>query len=519
MKVSLYFCTPIALAACLVSGAAFSSATVSSATVSSSLDVMVRGWKPTIEFLGAGDVNLAVERLQDVNELQQISLNNYQCLPETQAFVDFMWKSLENFNLKRFHNRLPTKESDGWRALSVYGHLDGDAYIVGPYPKAGEPPIKALGDVLLEVRAKESDSEYGDTYLIDGKVKAGFNAYSWDSVLAAGEAMVRLSTEGDPQFSKDSEESWVKLHRQKIIQMNPRLDEEDVQIIAPLRASFPASWDLIAKLARFNNVVDNVDSGEYEHLKVSFAFRPKVMKKHYPQLSRHLDSMNDLIKGRVAISNEDGRLVLITVDSKSLTATIEAYVIEGRFLPFKDGKVLTDVKPVRIGEGSHYKVSADATFDLYGVFANVNNMDADIWYTAADGGAVVVASMTEIPDVSIGGRAFGIMPIKFVNAIMPIKIDKLIEGFIGVAVQGNNGKGVLAEIEYTQVIEGGLAQADVNISMEALNNFLVRIGMGIINKRVLPNKKESSDIDSLVNDALQALAADLNRFEEIVAAN
>ena len=50
--------------------------------------------------------------------------------------------------------------------------------------------------------------------------------------------------------------------------------------------------------------------------------------------------------------------------------------------------------------------------------------------------------------------------------------------------------------------------------MEGLDNFFIRIGMGIVNDRVLPSEATTQELNRLIFDAQEAFAADLDWFEK-----
>ena len=87
--------------------------------------------------------------------------------------------------------------------------------------------------------------------------------------------------------------------------------------------------------------------------------------------------------------------------------------------------------------------------------------------------------------------------------------------FITVAVTGNAGKGVVTRTEFSQLSEGELAKVEVNASFEALNNFMVRIGMNIVNNRVMPGSATSDDIRRLIFDTQEAFSKDLAGFAKL----
>jgi len=184
---------PLVLAVALTTPALVIAVTpVSSTSASISSDVIQRGWKPSVEFSGAGDSRHAVVKMREMAALQEVVFKNTEYHKQTQEFIDELWSSLESFNLKKLYRMLPD-EKGAWRELTVVGALDGELYRLGPVEpnvdengvdednveknsieknstvnRSGE--IQALGDLVSNIRVKELSSEVGTSYLIQNNL-------------------------------------------------------------------------------------------------------------------------------------------------------------------------------------------------------------------------------------------------------------------------------------------------------------------------------------------------------------
>ncbi|OUS26850.1 hypothetical protein A9Q99_16675 [Gammaproteobacteria bacterium 45_16_T64] len=489
---------------------------IASPVLAVSPDVIHRGWKPSVEFAGAGDSSLAVNKMREMAALQQAVFSNIEYHAQTQEFIDDMWASLERFNLKKFYRILP-EESGEWRQLTVVGGREGESYRMGPSSAdISEDSIVALGDLVSHVRAKEIASESsGTSYLIQNDLQVGISAFSWDAVLGSGEEILRLAVEGDQRFAQSSKEAWVQDYRIKVKAMNPALNEGDIEILAPLWAAFPESWNLLSKLGRVDDVVMEANKkGAYQHLKASFTLLPDQMEQLYPDLADHLDGLNSLLSANIEISDENGRLVQLSIDSEKLTGSIDAYIADGRFLPVdKDGVVITSAPEAPGGERRFF-ARVDSTMDILGVVTHMKGIDTSIVYHPNSQGAVIQSAMTTVPSIEVEGAAFGFMPTGLIDLFLPTNIDELMREFMTVAVKGNDGKGIVSRAEFAQSAVGGLAKLRVGLSVEALNNFMVRIGMGIVTDRIIPDDDVSGDIQHLLADTESAFSKDLDGFEK-----
>lgn len=496
--------------------------TASAPAMAVSPDVIHRGWKPSVEFSGAGDSKHALGKMREMAELQQVVFKNTEYHKETQEFVDELWASLESFNLSKLYRMLPNEDGP-WRQLTVVGGRDGEYYRLGPGNSDSKntevmntKEIQSLGDMVSNVRVRELFSDAGTSYLIQNDLQVGIGAFSWDAVLGSGEEILRLAVEGDPRFGRNTKMAWAQDYRMKVQAMNPALDERDVEILAPLWAAFPESWNLLTKLGQVDDVVVEDDaSGSYQHLKASFALVPELVETNYPELASHLEGMDSLLNASIDIEDGNGRLMRLTMDSRSLSGTIDAYVDGGRLLPVKDGKVIANVPPVRLGEGRQYSAKVDSTMDILGVVTRMKGIETTIRYQPTARGAVIETSMTKVPEIYVKGVALGFMPTSIIDFFLPTNIDELMREFMTVAVKGNEGKGIVTQTEFSQLSLGELAMVKTGVSFEALNNFMVRIGMGIVSDRIVPDSDVSKDIHQLIYDTQAAFSKDLDSFEKV----
>jgi hypothetical protein len=107
------------------------------------------------------------------------------------------------------------------------------------------------------------------------------------------------------------------------------------------------------------------------------------------------------------------------------------------------------------------------------------------------------------------------MPAGLVNFFIPRSIDELMIEFLEVACNGNDGKGVVAEMRFENATEGQQTQVHFTSEFEGMDNFMVRIGMGIVSDRIIPDTDVSDDIRRLVFDTQDAFSKDLDSFARV----
>ncbi|MDX1692564.1 MAG: hypothetical protein R3208_02290 [Ketobacteraceae bacterium] len=479
-------------------------------------EILQRGWKPSVEMIGDGEPAVAIHKLREVTDLQRVVLHNTEYHEQTQAFVDGLWASLERFDLRRFYSLLPEETGD-WRQLRVYGSRQGTQYRMGPEASIlgndhGE--LRSLGDVSVLVKARPVEHRGNYNYLLSSTMTVGVGEVQWPSVLDATEETFRIVVEGDENFQKKSKFTPDFRFQAKVHAMNPELGEEDVAIIAPLWAAFPEMWDLLAALGQVQEVVVDSSAKDYRHLQATFQVRPAMMKKRYPELAGHLDNLSSLLKFNMDISNPDGRVLRLSMNSEDLTAHVEGFVKDGRLLPVQDGKVLVDA-PTRWRGRQALNARIDATMSILGIVTHMTDVRADILYEESTDGATVTTRVNQVPQVEVAGYALGVMPTGLVNFFIPRSIDELMLEFLQVACQGNQGKGVVARMRFENGNDSRQTQVHFTSEFEGLDNFMVRIGMGIVSDRIIPDTDVSDDLRRLVFDTQDAFSKDLDGFARV----
>ncbi len=478
-------------------------------------EVLNRGWKPSIEIAGSGDTATAVTNMRAMADLQRVVLQNTEFHQQTQQFVDELWASLESFNLNRYYELLPETDGD-WRQLRVYGARDGKLYRVGPdADKIGidaDGKVREMGDMALQVRAKRLASSGETHYLLQNSMELGVGQVAWPSVKQATEETLRIVVDGSPEFSNKAERNTAQLYRDKVIRMNSSLGAEDVDVIAPLWASFPAMWDLLAQMGRIEDVVYHDLSQGYRKMNGSFVLDPELMKRNYPALASHVLNMDRLFSGGIRLTDARGELLTAEIDSQTLRGQFQAFIADGRIVPVSGGRVLLDAPAIPDGQPWDLVAHMDGTMSILGVITNVQNLRARVQYLSLPDGAKLVAQVTEVPDVSVKGNALGVMPTAMIDVVLPKNIDQIIKDFIAVACQGNDGKGILVGGQFQQAANGESAKLVMKSAFEGLDNFFVRVGMGIVSDRVIPDPQVSVELRKLIFDTQEAFAHDLNGF-------
>lgn len=505
---------------------------LSNAATANENNILIERWKPIVLFAGNGNPHAAINHLRGINEIQALMAERTSFDPQSQKFVDDLWASLNDFNLARFHSILPEVNGD-WRELKVKGRREGGEYCFTDqtgkmYSPAGA--MATLGDSSLLVRSKlvqpatTSDKSIfvqGTHYVIDGQWEIGWGSYSWQAFRDTVNESVKLLSPASKEDLKALSPDTLRA----IDKMNPSLGEEDLEILAPLWVSFPNQWELFSSFGTIKDIVSTNPTSKYKiknenknlkDVSIVIAMDKEKIEDFYPSISGYIERVDDLMKVSLSLYNKDGRVMGITFDSTSLTLQIDMLLDGDALIPVENGTAKTE-NPVRFADESlQFTAIVDATIDVFGVTTDVENIRSLATYVPQGDGLHVDLTMNSLPEVSVHGAAFGLMPTRFIDAVLPTNIDKIILEFAEIAVKGNDGKGIVASIDMKNTITPGVTNLKISGASEALDNLFVRLGVSIISQRLLPNTKQGEELIAMVRAAREAFNADLARYEKAV---
>lgn len=481
--------------------------------------VIERAWQPPVTLAGQGDPERAVARLRDYVGLQRLIMGHTDIHPETQRFIDDLWDSLESFDLDRFYRLLP-EEAEAWRSMQVYGQALPDSYRVGPDPiqGAGHEQAPSLGQFEARIRAQEIEHPDATHYLLEGDVSLGIGEVSWPAVVESTHEALRLMGQRDPAFDRDTSAD-ADGFRRRVQMMNPSLTTTEVETLAPLWAAFPDIWNMLANVGEIKDLLaEPIDGADYRNIEAAFVIDTSRLRKAYPALARHLDRINSLLEVDLELHDAQGQLLALEIDTETLRGRVSMVLENGRLVPTRGGKPMRDAKPFDPAETRDMVAKIDTRMDILGIIAEVQGMAATIRYTPTATGARFDSRVVRVPRIDVGGRALGLVPTDLINVFLPRHIDELVIDFLTVACEGNNGQGISVSAEVSRPGAGEAAQLSLAGAFEGLDNFLVRLGMGIVNDRIVPDERVSEDIRQLIFDAHEAFSNDLDQFESLALA-
>jgi len=504
-----------------VVGAAGVLLTATAALALATSDTVMTAWRPFIDLWGRGDPKVASSTMHEFARAYSVVLNNATVDAATQEFLDDSFDQLRDFDLGALYRLLPEQKGDV-RALHVRGDLGKDRYMVrrasasAPFEVTLRGSRRELGATSGALRAWPA-AGYGGTksYVLDAHAGAGVGKLNWsDAMVAQTDALRSLASIGASGPTPSIPEST----RARVRELNPGLGPEDVEIISVAMEGFPSVVEALGKVIRMEDIRAEKTAQGYDHMLVRAKLTASRMQR-YRHLASYARRLNELVWADIRWVDSKGRMVARgKIDTNLLSASLECYAKDGRLLPFTKDKVF-DAEPIDpMGPAlKQSKVIADARFELLGIAFKIDDMTADFTYDPKGSYASFGASVTKAPKVDVEGAALGIIPTGVLDMFIPGNMEGLAREFLDVAVRGNGNRGIVARAELGAPEPGTDAAVEVTGTMQALDNYLIRFGVGFVNDRLLPSEGAIEDGEKLASDLHAAFLRDLKRFDGIIS--
>jgi hypothetical protein len=236
---------------------------------------------------------------------------------------------------------------------------------------------------------------------------------------------------------------------------------------------------------------------------------PERLAEHHPDFAKHIDRMGKIAHIDVRWVDAQSRtLVKWSIDSDTLRFGMECYVKDGLLLPWSGKTVFADQGIDPLGaELRRTRAFIHARVQMLGVTITLTNLRVNLGYQPHDTHASISASVNNVPNVAVEGAAAGI-----IDVLIPGNIQSLTQDFFRRAALGNNNKGIAIQVV------AGSEQRDVDgvlegsFELDALDSRLVKMGVGMVNDRIMPNSEVVADGKRILTELHDAFAADLSRY-------
>lgn len=505
----------------LWSGAVFFAATTTYALAS--MDATDAGWQPLVTLWGKGDKPEAVKELHRITNAFDLALHHMQIDEATQEFSDGTIEDLEDFALADFYDRLPNKVGE-YHELWVRGEIQGKNYVINQAKDKKGFAVTLKGDrndlaaMSTLVRSKETKG-YGDTsaYFIGYRFGLGLGNFRWDTAMSALQDWGRLNMVGHPEPGDGEAVKPSAEAKSKAKALHPKLSPEDLDAIAVLFEAYPSLANALSRLGSIDDVRTTWAKKSYQQVSLSMHADVDRFGEYYPAFAKYGDKLGDLALMDIKWLDSKGRtLMQFKIDSDKLMINWQCYVKDGKLLPFKGVKVFENepIDPMSDALTTTSFVS-DVRLKMLGVVIKLTGLKTDAFYQPHDGYMESGLTFTEVPKIHVEGAALGFVPTALVDAFIPGNIESVTRDFLTVAAKGNNGKGLVGVLRLGVAKEGSTKGVlEAGIDFDALDNFLVKIGLGMVSDKLIPDPDAFQDIKKFSTDLYDGFVKDLGRFEK-----
>jgi hypothetical protein len=505
-------------------GAALALGVGSSALAVPALDSVQAGWTPLVSWWGDGDPTQAVTNLTRLTNAFSTVLHRTEIDAHTQKFMDDSLEQLSDFDLHEFHELLP-EQRDGFRELSVRGDLKGSRYSVRradpaqPFRVSLTGPRRGLADFSQVIRSKllpREDDE--DSYLIGVRFGLGVGRFSWDQTTHAIADFGRIVSNADPRVGAAAQlqgDFVDKPHASPaslalVRSLHPNLAKDDVEPTALLFDAYPSLSRTFSQVGQLEDLrAEDLGAGA-RHLSVSLHGSPERLAKNHAAFAKHMERMGKIAHIDVRWVDAQSRtLVKWSVDSETLRFGMECYVKDGLLLPWAGKTVFTaeGVEPLS-AQLEHTRAFIHARVQMLGVVVDLTNLKANLLYQPHDTYATMSASVNTVPSVHVEGATAGI-----IDVLIPGNIQSLTQGFFRRAAYGNAKQGIAIKAVAGSENRATDGVLEGSFDLEALDSRLVKMGVGMVNDRLMPNSEVFADAKKFLGEMHDAFMSDLSRYK------
>jgi hypothetical protein len=483
--------------------------------LTNAFDGVSAGWKPMVSWWGAGDAHKAVTSLAQLTTAFSAVLHRSQVDAPTREFVDDALEELGDFDLGDFHDLLPEQQA-GFRQLRLRGDLRGDRYLI----RRAEPganflvsvrgPRRGVADMSQVLRAKRIQPKDGPrSYLLDLSLGVGVGNLSWDHTVQAIADFGRIVADADPRVAASDlahpSDDAVTLTKR----LHPKLGPEDVASAALLFDAYPAVSRTFSQLGELEDLRAQPSGSGYQHVTVRMRALPARLSRTHPAFAEHLRKLGSVAHFDFRWVDDKGRtLMRWVIDSERLMFSTECYLKEGKILPVAGKRVFADEGIDPMGDAlKRSQLFMHTRMSMFGITITLRDLRANVRYTPGATHGLLVGSVQTPPQVEVTGGAVGL-----IDALIPGNLRSLTYDFFEQAAHGNDKKGIVIAIGAGSETpaQGGVIEWDMQL--EALDSKLVKMGVGMVNERLVPSDEVLTDAKALLTALHDAFISDLARY-------
>jgi hypothetical protein len=490
--------------------------------------VRARAWTPFVRLTaGKGEdaPRLATVRIREGLGTLHTLLNGLDVDDPTRSFFAKIMGQLESFDLAALYETLPDAEAEGgWRRVRFTGQSAAGKYSIRRLASEDKLVVSPdngvgahFGDLALAFRSRKAETpgtdKETDNYIGNLKLGLGFGNASWSQLVGAIVDELKLIESTAPGMPKiEATRRPEKDSIARVKKDNPRLQGEDLEIVALFCESYPGLYEHLTELYRTDDVlVYDPDNTVYRQIHLVLSVR-RDSPLHRPVIE-WLEGLGPLMSGRLEITDKKGRIVAtIRFSSKELALTFDLFVANGKICPVDSGQVLTeeayDLEAITKAEHTD---RWNFDMDVNGIVTEIHDLKIKVAYEAGAQGMRCRMVHDECPKVRVHGSAFGVIPTWAIDVLIPGNMEELTTSFLRTVATGNDGKGLVMDLD-SRLGQSGASVLTFDMQGEGLNNFLVRLGFKLARRKLIPPDDAFEDLSEYLKKGHRAFVSDFETF-------
>lgn len=480
--------------------------TTAQADVSNSAQLTARGWQPFMELYRSGGSQQALAKVQRLLLINQATFNKPQIDPKLKALTQEMIAQLGDFELDNIYDLLPLKA--GNRHLLVVNSKPTDSgFVVTPGTRtANYPPLNQMSATRVSFALtplKRVDGYHGKMAL-----NSNIGLITWPDIQSAVHATLLNLSEpaaiSAPQSAIDGVTRWY-----------PNASPTETATLSQLWTAFPASFTWISRISQLKSFYISDDSTpDIKHLHFVIQLDDKAFHQHFPKAATYVEKIRDFVNGTVVIKGVGGNWLTASVNTNTMTASVDFWTKQGHLVPSVHGKPNLHFPFSRLPDSFPFHSAMNLHFNALGVKVGITNFATDWHFKHTPKETYITGLLDSNPKVDVSGYALGFIPTALIK-IFPVDIESTVNRFMTTLTTSNDGNGAsLGLIINESGANGTLVHSQAN--GDVADSFFIRFLMRMFSKRTVPTADQTEALRHMARDFVAAVSHDLKRWSTML---
>ncbi len=312
----------------------------------------------------------------------------------------------------------------------------------------------------------------------------------------------------------DSFALWRSVpHVLRLLETSPSTSGED-PVIAYFRRRLPRTAELALRYLDYRRSASWSAEGKRNDVELELRARLSALAVDYPGFARYLSRLAGAVRGWGSLENESGAAVASWRQrGPEEGLAVRCALHDGRLLPANgQGPPLDPLSPLRM------RIVYSSSFQLYGVKSTVEGVRAALETDPLGATQTVSLEASGEPErIAIEGRLFGVLPVEWIDALVPGRLEDSTRKILGTMLRGREGRG----IEMATALRAdppGTYLTTSTVVADIPAGRLARIGLRLFADMIQPDEKEWDDLVRLVRDLLGRMREDLPASSSVESA-